>query len=121
MNVPMIIMISFLFGVSYCLENFTKVGNSEIFIVEKRLPFDKAEKRCKEMGSNLIEFWSEEEWKQVISEKFVLLRPSHVYYNFSLLFGQGRETLLIELDSNMDFGLDWLIEVQNITKYGIFL
>ena len=116
MDLPMTIMISFLFGMSYCMENFTIVGNTEILIVEKRLPFFKAEEKCKERGSNLIEFWSEDEWKEVIREKFMLVRQSRMHHDFSSFCGQGRETILLELDGNMDFGLDWLIEVRNITK-----
>ena len=67
MDLPMTIMISFLFGMSHCLENFTTVGSSKILIVEEMLPFFKAEKKCKAMGSNLVEFWTEDEWKEVIS------------------------------------------------------
>ena len=116
MNLLITFVISFLFGMSICSQNVTIVGNTEILVVEKSMPFYRAEKKCKERGSNLIEFWSEDEWKEVIREKFMLVRQSRMHHDFSSFCGQGRETILLELDGNMDFGLDWLIEVRNITK-----
>ena len=48
-----------------CSENFTTVGNSKMLIVEKRLPFIEAEENCRDMGSELVEFWNEDEWNEV--------------------------------------------------------
>ena len=48
-----------------CSQNFTTVGNSKMLIVEKKLPFIEAEENCRDMGSELVEFWNEDEWKEV--------------------------------------------------------
>ena len=61
-----ILLIVFAFGGTKCFEDFMTVGNSSILIVEEKLPFFEAEKKCKAMGSNLVEFWTEDEWNEVI-------------------------------------------------------
>ena len=61
-----ILLIVFAFGGTKCLEDFMTVGKSSILIVEEKLPFFEAEKSCKAMDSNLVEFWTEDEWNEVI-------------------------------------------------------
>ena len=70
MDLMSILLVAFLIGRSQCSENFTTVGNSKMLIEERKLSFIEAEDNCKDMGSQLVEFWNEDEWKEVQTEHF---------------------------------------------------
>ena len=65
MSLGNILLVVFLIGRSQCYESFTTVGNSKMLIVEEKLPFFEAEEICRDKGSALVEFWNEDEWKEV--------------------------------------------------------
>ena len=70
MDLGSILLFVFLLGRSQCFENFTTVGNSKMLIEERKLSFIEAEDNCKDMGSQLVEFWNEDEWKEVQTEHY---------------------------------------------------
>ena len=47
-------------------DNFTAVGRaSRVLLVEEKLSFADAEEYCQDLDAQLIEFMSEDEWKEV--------------------------------------------------------
>ena len=46
-------------------DNFTAVGRARVLLVEEKLSFADAEEYCQDLDAQLIEFMSEEEWKEV--------------------------------------------------------
>ena len=60
------LLIIFLLRMVECSGNFTTVGNSELLIVEDKLPFLEAEEGCGKMDSVLVEFWNHDEWQEVL-------------------------------------------------------
>ena len=47
------------------LDLFTKVGKSMIYHDKKQMTIKEAKERCKSLDSALVEFWTDEEWKEV--------------------------------------------------------
>ena len=70
MGLGNIFLILFLFGRSQCYY-FTTVGNNKLLIVEEKLTFSGAEENCRVKNSRLVEFWNEDEWKEVNREKLL--------------------------------------------------
>ena len=44
---------------------FIYVGNSKVLYNEAEMTFYEAKEACATMGSNLVEFWDEQDWGQV--------------------------------------------------------
>ena len=70
MDLMSILLVAFLIRRSQCSENFTIVGNNKMVIVKEKLSFIEAEENCRDMGFELVEFWNEDEWKEVQTEHF---------------------------------------------------
>ena len=51
-----------------CNSNFTRVGNNCINASIDMMNYDQAKKKCQDMGSQMVEFQSEQELKEVRSE-----------------------------------------------------
>ena len=68
-------LLAVFFQKSECADSFTQVGNKFLRIVDQRIPFDAAEKKCQELGSRLVEIWSEDEWNQVYHGQLPLQIP----------------------------------------------
>ena len=58
-------MSKFQSGSSSPADNFTAVGRARVLLVEEKLSFADAEEYCQDLDAQLIEFMSEEEWKEV--------------------------------------------------------
>ena len=79
--------------------DFLRLGKSRVLYVDQMLSFGNAEAFCKDRDSQLIEFWSDTEWKEV---KHSLLIFSN-YSNFMPHIVQGMvDTDWYERHSNMD-------------------
>ena len=57
--------------------DFVKLGKSRVLYVDQMLSFGNAETFCKNRDSQLIEFWSDTEWREVKHQLLMLCNFSN--------------------------------------------
>ena len=54
-------------------QEFTQLSSSQVLYLPSKTTYARAASRCSSYGADLVEIWSEEEWKEVIVELLIHL------------------------------------------------
>ena len=57
-------------------QEFTQLSSSQVLYLPSKTTYARAASRCSSYGANLVEIWSEEEWKEVRVELWIHLQRS---------------------------------------------
>ena len=69
-NVVVISLLCILVQQSECNDNFTEVFGTQLLFIGEQMSYQKAEEKCEENGSKLVEIWSDTEWTEVTFDDF---------------------------------------------------
>ena len=57
-------------------QEFTQLSSSQVLYLPSKTTYARAASRCSSYGADLVEIWSEEEWKEVRVELWIHLQMS---------------------------------------------